>query len=494
MEGAGVTINFFVSYNSADRPWAEWIAWILEEQGYSVIIQAWDFRPGGNFILDMQKATESERTIIVLSESYLQALYTQPEWAAAFKQDPTSSERKLLPIRVAPCKPQGMLAPIVYVDLVGKTDIEAEQVLLDALKDRAKPLSRPAFPSVPERVMQNAVAFPGSSSHRRRESYARQLAQLEDDVAAVEADLATESSGGGRLKLKRKLEQLHNEIEELEEKLDEKNAESESKNVRDRNLEKALQKIDFVKAKEIARTVKASLNQDGGAVLFFLQKSKKQMGTYCVEEVLDVIMADEIIDGKIVVEHRRIPIDLGSAISQCNEVEFLTLLGSYFNIDASEDMLTLSQSLRKAIQRSINDGTTIFLEIKGVDDLIEQEKFLGWFVDEFWKPLIDVVTEASKKYKNKFIVALIADSHILPDCSSNHFCQCGEFDAYKLLELPLPNWTVDDVREWLIRFRVLSAAMKEKTDIQLKKIAEKVYRDSDGTPQNVCANLREQFL
>jgi hypothetical protein len=45
--------HFFISYNKADKQWAEWIAWILEEAGYSVVIQAWDFRPGENFALRM---------------------------------------------------------------------------------------------------------------------------------------------------------------------------------------------------------------------------------------------------------------------------------------------------------------------------------------------------------------------------------------------------------------------------------------------------------
>lgn len=27
--------HFFVSYNSADRQWAEWIGWQLEEAGYA---------------------------------------------------------------------------------------------------------------------------------------------------------------------------------------------------------------------------------------------------------------------------------------------------------------------------------------------------------------------------------------------------------------------------------------------------------------------------
>ena len=31
--------DFFVSYNKADRTWAEWIAWQLEAAGYEIVIQ-----------------------------------------------------------------------------------------------------------------------------------------------------------------------------------------------------------------------------------------------------------------------------------------------------------------------------------------------------------------------------------------------------------------------------------------------------------------------
>jgi TIR domain len=98
------TKDFFISYNKADRGWAEWIAWQLEAEGYSTIIQAWDFRPGGNFILEMDHATTvAKRTIAVLSPDYLDALFTKPEWAEAFRQDPTGKEGKLLPVRVRTC-------------------------------------------------------------------------------------------------------------------------------------------------------------------------------------------------------------------------------------------------------------------------------------------------------------------------------------------------------------------------------------------------------
>lgn len=145
----GIRKHFFISYNKADRQWAEWIAWQLEQAGYSVIIQAWDFLAGSNFVLEMHKAAiEAEQTIAVLSPNYLNALYTQPEWAAALVQDPTGAEGKLLPVRVQDCTPQGILTAISYIDLGGLENEQATQdKLLRAIRrQRAKPKTAPPFP------------------------------------------------------------------------------------------------------------------------------------------------------------------------------------------------------------------------------------------------------------------------------------------------------------------------------------------------------------
>jgi TIR domain/Effector-associated domain 9 len=157
--------DFFISYTGKDRTWAEWIAWVLEEAGYSVIIQAWDFRPGGNFVLDMQKATEANRTIAVFSSLYLQKPFPQSEWAAAFAQDPTSANRKLIPVRVEDCNAQGLLSQIVYVDVFNCDETEAHQRLLAAVKEgRMKPEQRPIFPGKGfERQVPEPALFPGTS-------------------------------------------------------------------------------------------------------------------------------------------------------------------------------------------------------------------------------------------------------------------------------------------------------------------------------------------
>ncbi len=153
--------DFFISYNKADRRWAEWIGWQLEEQGFTVFLQLWDFRPGSSFVLEMQKAAqEAARTIAVLSPDYLTALYTQPEWAAAFADDPTACQKKLLPVRLRECQPGGLLKSIVYIDLVGLSESDAQKALIEGIKTgRAKPVQAPAFPG--EELARTIKAKPG---------------------------------------------------------------------------------------------------------------------------------------------------------------------------------------------------------------------------------------------------------------------------------------------------------------------------------------------
>lgn len=58
--------DFFVSYTGADEAWAQWIGWELEEAGYTVILQAWDFTSGSRFVREMHKAAQiANRTIAV---------------------------------------------------------------------------------------------------------------------------------------------------------------------------------------------------------------------------------------------------------------------------------------------------------------------------------------------------------------------------------------------------------------------------------------------
>ena len=145
------TKDFFISYTQTDRQAAEWIAWQLEAAGYSVVLQAWDFQQGQNFVLAMDRASqEAGRTLVVLSPDFLASRFTAPEWAAAFAKDPTGQRGLLLPVRVKSCNPDGLLGQIVYIDLVGaQSKDEARQRLLAGVdRARRKPETEPDLPAL----------------------------------------------------------------------------------------------------------------------------------------------------------------------------------------------------------------------------------------------------------------------------------------------------------------------------------------------------------
>jgi anti-sigma regulatory factor (Ser/Thr protein kinase) len=144
----GQAADFFVSYTSADRAWAEWIAWQLESEGYHVRIQAWDFTPGRSWAHEMQQATTTaERVVAVLTASYLESEHGEAEWQVFQTKDPLGKLGLLLPVRVGEVDPPGLLKTRIYVDLVGRDAASARAALLAAARGaRGKPTHEPEFP------------------------------------------------------------------------------------------------------------------------------------------------------------------------------------------------------------------------------------------------------------------------------------------------------------------------------------------------------------
>jgi tetratricopeptide (TPR) repeat protein len=198
--GMAAKQNFFISYNKADAEIAGWIAAQLKEAGWSVVIQSEDFASGGNFVLEMHRRLEEcERVIAVLSPDYLTAKYVHAEWGAAFRRDPTGELRLLVPVRVRPCQPPGLLASIVYIDLAGVPEADAAQRLRGEI---AKSL-RSA-----ERAMAGAATLPsGPATPAGVAAYARHqlpppprvFVGRDDEVAALLDQLARGEAGGAAI-------------------------------------------------------------------------------------------------------------------------------------------------------------------------------------------------------------------------------------------------------------------------------------------------------
>jgi hypothetical protein len=126
--------DFFVSYTGVNESWARWTCVQLEQTGYTTVSQALDFRPGQDFVHAMQQAvTSAKRTIAVLSPAYLESRFGEAEWRVAFLADPSGEQGLLVPVRVQPCNPPGLLAPRVYVDLVDLDEHAARERLLAAV-------------------------------------------------------------------------------------------------------------------------------------------------------------------------------------------------------------------------------------------------------------------------------------------------------------------------------------------------------------------------
>ncbi|TCJ34093.1 TIR domain-containing protein [Parafrankia sp. BMG5.11] len=170
--------DFFVSYTQADRPWAEWIAWQLEADGFRVLLQAWDMVAGTNWTHAMQSGIrDATRTLAVLSAAYLDSAYGTREWQAAVAADPDSARRRLIPVRIEDCARPGLLGQVVSFDLFGMAEHRARGALMARVREviagRAKPAREPLFPGLPAvpgpRVLPNAAAspaFPGASDER----------------------------------------------------------------------------------------------------------------------------------------------------------------------------------------------------------------------------------------------------------------------------------------------------------------------------------------
>ncbi|MBX3667975.1 MAG: TIR domain-containing protein [Rhodocyclaceae bacterium] len=186
--------DFFVSYNKDDAGWAQWIAWQVEEAGYSVLIQAWDFLPGQDWVRNMDQALlKAPRLLAVQSPSWRASRHAQAEWREYYRIDPDSDRALILPVRVHAFERRGLLGGHVYVDLVGSSEADARARLLAGLRAvqplpgprpqadprRQKPLVVPPFPAAEGRTPQPVIDY--SNLVRRLPP----LQQVEDELYSI---------------------------------------------------------------------------------------------------------------------------------------------------------------------------------------------------------------------------------------------------------------------------------------------------------------------
>ncbi|MGP4092650.1 TIR domain-containing protein, partial [Streptomyces sp. KR55] len=144
---AGAPVRFLVSCVAADRPWADWTAWQLENAGLRVLVLE------GNASIGPQTEPEKgERLIALVSPAYVEAVQVLRPWWVMHQEDPEGLADTLVPVVVEPCRPEWPLSKVPYTDLTGLSEDKARTRLLHAVgatpTGRAGPAaSPPSFPN-----------------------------------------------------------------------------------------------------------------------------------------------------------------------------------------------------------------------------------------------------------------------------------------------------------------------------------------------------------
>ncbi|MFE2991147.1 FxSxx-COOH system tetratricopeptide repeat protein, partial [Streptomyces sp. NPDC059262] len=147
--------RLFVSYAGADRAWAEWVAWHLQDAGYDVELDLWHWGAGDNAVLRMSQAVERGRMVALFSQAYFDvSRFTTEEWTSRLASRDASQRREtLVPLRIEEVEAHavpGLLRPLVVADLFGLREEQARLALLRAVAGPVgTPGERPVFPAVP---------------------------------------------------------------------------------------------------------------------------------------------------------------------------------------------------------------------------------------------------------------------------------------------------------------------------------------------------------
>jgi len=329
----------------------------------------------------------------------------------------------------------------------------------------------------------------------RREHCVKQLARKQRSLAAVQDDLETPQSREQELSLQNRAEQLVRDIEGLEEELEGLGLSSTQPIVKAKALDQTLRKIDFSEARRIASELSRTFEtQDGGTALLLLQRTTKQMGYNCLYEMISTIFEYELqeevlLQGKKDGSCKVYKANLASVATGGTELECLKQLFSYEGQPTPHnDLMGLGQAFQKSLCGSLRSGDRVLILIQEWH-YVEPQSFLRWFIEGFWKPLIDEIKccVLPEYGRIKVVAVLASGSQVSPDSLSEvPLYSLDSFNPHHLIDVPLPDWTVEDIEKWFMDVQKLG-----RTDSRRR--AQQLHADSDGTPHIICSMLKEQY-
>jgi len=327
-------------------------------------------------------------------------------------------------------------------------------------------------------MVQATVSQRLSPADIQREALNKRYGELAIEYATVNQQLSY-LSGGEKVRREQEAEVILQQMIEVDAKLKASDVASLDRNRQYLNLEEELQKIDFVEAKEVVERIVSKFDRNGGNASFLLQRNLQMAGRLCLLEIKDRLQSNTR-------DLKSFPIEF-SADTELNHIGLLNRLASHLGIEPMSEPMEYSSSIQQAIVRSLQSGSVVLIEIHKWDalPLAIQREVLCWFLEQFWQPLVAQLPTIATTYSRvRFITILVVEDEIALDCQE-YCCLHDEYDGQKIIDLPLQDWTENDILGWLDYLGLPKQ--------QSEGIAKRIYKASRGIPELVCSALRREF-
>lgn len=150
--------DFFLSRRGSVAAVAREVADVLIRSGYKVAVQDYDIPLAANFIEAMHEAIKGARDLIVLyTRDYETSPYTRKEFTSfEAKRLQNPAEHRVIILRCEEVQPEGLLADVVFQDLVAIDDPqERRRRIIAAVEGQSQALRPPLrpFTGVPPRIL-----------------------------------------------------------------------------------------------------------------------------------------------------------------------------------------------------------------------------------------------------------------------------------------------------------------------------------------------------
>ncbi len=326
------------------------------------------------------------------------------------------------------------------------------------------------------------------------EELEKDIASLTLDWQAMKQEARTEMDQQRKRNLQVRAKDIKEEIKNKEQELknlEKGNNESQINQININqnylDLEKKLSKFNFQSTVETVEGVIGNFKINNGSALFLLQNSISIGGNYFSARFREILRT-KTKEGNF----RHCLVEFKS-VCPTEKIEFLKRFAKFFPTDVLLESIEeyTNQIIEKICESIPQSGYILFLEISGLEYMLEKEKIMPWFVKEFWHNLSTKLQNklSLKGYRKVRVICLMKTDDIIPDdCLPSYiYYELANFHDSEIKELTIESCSQDEIEDFLYTFGGFN-------DRKVKQMVQLIHNTSKGgNPDLVCRKLK-QFL